>query len=186
MELRMMRSERGFTYLWVLGLITMLGIGYVVTAEVYATAQRHEREEALIFIGHEFRNALERYYGSQVGGGVHEYPSRLEQLLRDDRFPDVHRHLRRLYVDPMTAKDEWGVVRIGGRIVGIHSLSDARPLKQKNFEQDDSLFEGHERYSEWIFAYPPQQWEQKDGAVPGGPKSPDVPGVKPEAPGTKL
>jgi type II secretory pathway pseudopilin PulG len=166
-----MRSEQGFTYLWVLALVAMIGAGYVVVAEVYATAQKRDREQALLFIGHEFRTALERYYGAQIVGGVHEYPARLEQLLRDDRFPDIRRHLRRLYVDPMTGKDEWGVVRVGGRIVGVHSLSEVRPLKQKNFEPDDSLFEGRERYSEWVFAYPP--------APPTVPASPPKPGAKP-------
>ena len=79
----------------------------------------------------------------------------------------------------MTGREEWGVVRVGGRIVGVHSLSDARPLKQKNFEPDDALFDGRERYSEWIFAYPPLQWEQKDGAPPTGPKPTSPPGPPP-------
>src|ERR1700736_1442107 len=52
------RSARGFTYLWVLALIPMLGVGYALTAEVYATGVARDKEQQLLFIGHEFRNAI--------------------------------------------------------------------------------------------------------------------------------
>jgi type II secretory pathway pseudopilin PulG len=162
------KLEGGFTYLWVLALLTMLGAGYVIAAEVYATSAARDREKQLLSIGHEFRDAIERYHAAQIGGANHEYPARLEQLLRDDRFPSVHRHLRRLYVDPMTGKAEWGVVQLAGRIVGVHSLSDATPLKQKNFDPDDAGFEGKDKYSAWIFTWPAQQILQKDGAAVRG------------------
>ena len=159
------RSAQGFAYLWVLALIAMLGIGYVLTAEVYATGVARDKEQELLFIGHEFRNAIERFHAVRVAGSNHEYPARLEQLLRDDRFPDVRRHLRRLYADPMTGKAEWGVVRVAGRIVGVHSLSDATPIKQKNFDPDDAGFEGRQQFSSWVFAYPAQQMSQDEAAA---------------------
>jgi type II secretory pathway pseudopilin PulG len=167
--------QSGFTYLWVLALIVMIGFGYVIAAEVYATSATRDREKQLLYIGHEFRDAIERYHAAQIAGSNHEYPARLEQLLRDDRFPGVHRHLRRLYVDPMTGKADWGVVQLAGRIVGVHSSSDAMPIKQGNFDPDDAGFEGKDKYSAWVFTYPAQQILQKDGAsVQGLPKASEL------------
>jgi hypothetical protein len=145
----------GFAYLWTLALVAMLGVGAAVVAEEYSTSVRRDREVDLLFIGHEFRTALERYYKGVGGGAKHEYPTTLEELVRDQRFAGVQRHLRRIYRDPMTGEAEWGLVVVAGRIVGIHSLSGEVPLKQKNFDLDDAGLEDRESYREWIFTYPP-------------------------------
>ncbi|WP_418119363.1 hypothetical protein [Variovorax sp. 350MFTsu5.1] len=80
------------------------------------------------------------------------YPSSLEDLLKDERFPGIRRHLRKIFVDPMTGKAEWGLVQVSGRIVGIHSLSTAVPIKQAGFESDEQAFTGAQSYAEWIFS----------------------------------
>lgn len=145
--------ERGFTYLWTLALVAIMGLGIATTAEVYTTSRQRDKELELIFIGHEFRNAIERYYNASRAGGGHQYPASIEQLLRDDRFPEIRRYLRKVYLDPMTGKAEWGVVRVGAGIVGIYSTSDRKPIKVGNFELEDVDFEGSEKYSEWKFTY---------------------------------
>ena len=152
---RTMRGEGGFAYLWTLLLVAFIGVGLVIVSEVYSTSLQREREQELIFIGREFRNAVGRYYESSMVGGQRQYPATLEDLLKDPRFPNVRRYLRRIYVDPMTGKREWGVIRLKGRIVGIHSQSDRMPIKQDNFEVLEANFRGKTKYSEWVFTYPP-------------------------------
>lgn len=160
------RTERGFTYVWTLMLVAMLGSGLVMAAETYSMVAAREREAQLLFVGHEFRQAIERYHNAQAGGANRQYPETLEQLLHDTRFPGTRRYLRRIYVDPMIGKAEWGIVRVGGRIVGVHSLSQQPTIKRKNFDLDDVAFESAERYEEWVFTYPPQLLLEEGDAAP--------------------
>ncbi|MDR0997375.1 MAG: hypothetical protein LBL69_06930, partial [Zoogloeaceae bacterium] len=83
-----------------------------------------------------------------------EYPHSFDELLRDSRIPGLARHLRKVFVDPMTGKTDWGMIKIGGRIVGVYSHSRQKPIKQGNFEPDQSQFEGATTYSDWVFTYP--------------------------------
>ena len=131
---RRRHSDRGFAYLWTLLLVAMLALTLVAAADIEATAVRRDREKELLFIGRQFRLAIARYHGVNGQGGKREYPASLDDLLRDDRVSSVRRHLRKLYVDPMTGKTDWGTVRVAGRIVGVHSLSEKRPIKQDGFE----------------------------------------------------
>lgn len=88
------------------------------------------------------------------------------------RSPGVQRHLRRIYIDPMTGKSEWGLIRVAGRIVGIHSLSDRKPIKRDHFDAEDAACRNKEKYSEWTFTYPPDLLLRGDGGVaPGSVKS---------------
>lgn len=147
-------AESGFTYMWTLLTVALMGIGLVIVSEVYSTALQREREQELIFIGREFRNAIGRYYESTMVGSQKQYPATLEDLLKDPRFPNGRRYLRRVYTDPMTGKNQWGTVLVKGRIAGVYSLSDKMPIKQDHFESTESGFRGKEEYSEWKFTYP--------------------------------
>jgi type II secretory pathway pseudopilin PulG len=148
-------SERsgGFAYLWTLMLVAMLGVGLSFAAESYQLGKRREQERELLFIGREFRDAIRSYYVASGMVTQREYPARLEDLLQDSRMAGTRRHLRRIYRDPMTGKAEWGLVRFGGRIIGVHSLSAVMPLKQSGFEPDEQAFEGKTSYREWQFVH---------------------------------
>lgn len=147
-------QEFGVSYLWVLVTVALLAIGSALAGTIYAIDLKREREQELLRIGREFRAALLAYY--EVSPGAKKFPPSLDDLLRDPRFPGIKRHLRRIYADPITGKAEWGVVRIGDQIVGVHSLSDRAPLKLGNFEPDEADFTGKVKYSDWIFiASPP-------------------------------
>jgi type II secretory pathway pseudopilin PulG len=149
--------ERGFTYLWILLAVSILGASLGAAAESWATAQRREKERQLLFVGNEYRQAIGRYYEA-TPGPAKRFPPTLEALLKDPRHPGTMRHLRKLYLDPISGKDEWGLVEgVGGGIAGVYSLSEERPLKVANFSGDDRDFEGREKYAEWIFAYQPKQ-----------------------------
>jgi hypothetical protein len=77
----------------------------------------------------------------------------LQELLRDTRFPNPRRHLRKIFVDPVSGRAEWGLVRAGegGRILGVFSLSQAQPLKLAKFDARFPGFENREHVSEWKF-----------------------------------
>ena len=136
----------GFTYIAVLVLIALVGMGLVLASELWLTAQKREKERELLFTGNQFRRAIEMY--SATGA----YPKRLEDLLQDPRVPGVRRYLRKIYRDPITGSNEWGLVRSSGDvIIGVYSLSDERPLKQAEFRLVDQDFKGKKKYSEWVF-----------------------------------
>lgn len=157
-------TQSGFSYLWTLMLIGILSIGLAVATDIYSVTLRRDKERQLLFVGHEFRDAIRSYYEFGVAGSK-EYPQRIEDLLEDRRSARLVRHLRKVYQDPMSGSYDWGLVRVGGRVVGVHSLSDAKPIKQGEFDVDDAAFAGADRISDWVFAYPP------DLALPNGPES---------------
>ena len=157
--------QAGFAYLWVLMIVVFMGIGLAAAAEVYGTALQRDKERELLGIGQQFRRAIGRYYETQLNAGRREYPAELEDLLQDKRSPGVRRYLRKVFVDPMTGKPTWGLKRIGGRIVGVYSLSARQPIKQDNFEADDMAFRGKEKYSDWVFTYPADLLLRGEGAA---------------------
>lgn len=160
-------KQAGFSYLWLLLLVALLGVGLTVAVEIDATAVQRDREKELIAHGRQFRTAIGRYYEGLQAGGKREYPATLEDLLQDRRVPGVKRHLRKVFVDPMTRKAEWGLVKVGGRIVGVHSLSEAKPIKLEGFEAEDMGLRNKNKYSEWLFVYPPDLMLQLEaGAGP--------------------
>lgn len=145
------RRARGFAYLWTLLMVAFMGVGLTVAGDLYATAKRRDQERELLFIGHEFRNAIASYYKAN---GRNQYPQTLDELLKDPRFAGATRHLRRLYPDPVTGKAEWALVLVQGRIAGVHSLSARQPIKQDNFDDDDAGLRQKAHYADWVFTYP--------------------------------
>lgn len=162
-EPRTRAGERGFAYLWVMLALALLGLGLTTAAEVFVTATQRDKERELLAIGRQFRSAIARYRDTRTTSGKQEYPATLDDLLQDRRFPDLRRYLRKEFVDPMTGKAEWGVIRVAGRIVGVHSLSDRMPIKQDRFEADDRAFRGKQKYSEWVFTHPADLLLRPDG-----------------------
>lgn len=171
-------AEGGFAYLWVLAVVALMGLGLTLGVDIYTTSVTRDKEAELLAIGRQFRIAIGRYYETQGGGaqapgglpvaslgnagpinpaqvaGGRAYPASLDDLLKDNRSPGLKRHLRKIFIDPITGSTEWGLVRVGGRIVGVHSTSARMPIKQDRFEADDMTFRGKEKYSDWVFTYP--------------------------------
>ncbi|NNU42343.1 type II secretion system protein [Ramlibacter montanisoli] len=150
-------QQRGFTYIALLLAVAVQGAVLAATASVWHTAQKRERERELLFVGEQFRSAIRAY--AQTGPGTAgQLPATLDDLLLDPRFPGTRRHLRKVFVDPMTWKAEWGLVRTpdGRGILGVYSLSPEKPLKTANFRPADRAWEGANSYSEWKFVYKPQ------------------------------
>lgn len=149
-----MRGQLGFTYTWVLFLVFMLGVFSMLYLDFYKLKKQQEDEQLLIYQGHEFRRAIESYHKLSNTPGIEGYPTSLEQLIKDDRYPNTVRHLRKLYIDPMTGKSDWILVRVGDKIVGVHSASTNNVLKKTNFTPEDAVLENKNYYNEWVFSYP--------------------------------
>ena len=151
------RRQRGFTYVALLLAIALHGAVLTLASSVWHTAQKRERERELLFIGGQFRDAI-RAYAQGGPGTAGQLPRTLDDLLLDPRFPGTKRHLRRIFVDPMTWKTEWGLVKTpdGNAILGVYSLSQEAPLRKAHFGPAERGFERAATYSDWKFSYQPQ------------------------------
>lgn len=143
----------GFTLLGLLFLVVLIGLGLSAVATVWHTYSVREKENELLFLGDQFRRAIVSYR-SQAPGGAQQWPRTLDDLVQDDRWPDVRRHLRKVYADPFTGKREWGLVMRGDRIVGVHSLSAGTPRKTAGFPADYAQFASAETHADWVFMDP--------------------------------
>jgi type II secretory pathway pseudopilin PulG len=149
------KKQSGFTYMAILFVIAIAGVMLAVTGINWSQASQREKERELLFVGNQFRQAIALYY--EKSPGIKRYPHALEDLLKDQRQLGIQRYLRKIYLDPMTRKTEWGAIAApDGGIMGVHSLSDATPLKSSNFDYVDQAFEGANKYSDWVFEYIPQ------------------------------
>ncbi len=173
---------RGFTYIGLLLAVALAGVALAAAGTLWSTETQREREADLLFAGDQYRRAITAYYETVPAGQARRFPQTLEDLLQDKRWPTNRRHLRRLYVDPITGTREWGIVRGPGEtITGVYSLSTAKPLKRANFPKDYQQFTDAKAYSEWRFLYTASGSAPAPGAAaaaaPGAPGSPASPGT---------
>lgn len=176
--------EGGFTYLALVIFITIIGMVGALTLKADALLRRAAAEEELLAIGADFADAL-KSYAAVTPKGQPTQPRKLEDLLRDTRFPEPRRHLRKIFVDPITGKAEWGIQYQGeqGGVIAVYSLSTSRPLKVGNFDPRFSGFDNRPRISDWKFAATGTSLvalaakEPKAGAEPPPPR--DEPAAQP-------
>ena len=147
------RRQAGFTYLGLIIFVAIIGLVGAATLKIGSLLQRAAAEEELLEIGAAFSAALDSY-AAATPRGASPYPPSLAELLKDPRSPAVRRHLRKVYVDPLTGKAEWGIVYLGDGetgVVALHSLSNAKPLKVANFDSRFKGLDNKERIAEWRF-----------------------------------
>ena len=155
---RSLKSESGVTLILVLVLMTILGLSAGIAGSSWSSLTRRAKEADLLWKGGQIRKAIGTYYeSSHAQGAAKTYPSKLEYLLKDPRFLEAKRHLRRPYLDPMTGSD-WELIKDqGGRIKGVRSTFKEEPFKQGNFSEENKDFEGRGLYAEWEFVYTPKK-----------------------------
>ena len=145
--------ETGAAYMMLMLTVLTIGAGLAALSDVWHTALQREKEQELLFIGNQFRQAIGQYYRNTPGQAP-RYPKNLEDLLKDPRFPGTQRYLRKIFTDPMTGEKKWGTIRDpNGGILGIRSMSDKQPIKQSNFGPSNKRFENLGKYSEWVFIH---------------------------------
>lgn len=146
--------QGGFTYLGLVITLAIVGMVGAAALKVDALLRRAAAEQELLETGAAFSEALKSYADATPRGQPAQPPS-LKELLKDPRFPGVRRHLRKIFIDPVTGRAEWGIVwaNPGNEtgVLAVYSLSQAQPLKQANFDARFANLEGKEHLSEWKF-----------------------------------
>jgi len=146
------KVQGGYTYI---GLLILVAVTATLSAGLLRTGavvQRHLAEDALLEAGSELGNALFSY-ARATPGGQNPRPQRIQDLLRDPRFPKVVlRHLRRVPLDPMTGQERWGEVLSDSApgIDAFYSLSSLQ-TERTTFKPKYADFADKRYYREWLF-----------------------------------
>lgn len=145
-----MGRSSGYTYIGLLVIVAVLGVSLAATGSLWHVEMTRERERELLLIGVEFQQALKSY--RDASPGAMRSPRSLDELVEDKRLPVTRRHLRKIYVDPLTGRAEWGYLRLpDGGIIGVYSVAAGSPLKRARMPVALAYLEGTTRYRDWIF-----------------------------------
>lgn len=163
---RASNTEGGFTLVAALAAMFLLALATQQVVSVVSQQTQREREAELLRIGAELVQAIGAYH-EQSPGTVKEWPPSLEALTDDRRFVTLQRHLRRVYPDPITRSDDWGIVPApGGGVAGVYSKSDAEPVRSAGAELAELGLGPAQRYSDWKLLYRPAASGPAAGARP--------------------
>lgn len=144
-------AQHGFTYVTVLTLVALLGLGLAQWGPLWAEQARRDREQELLRVGSLYAQAIEAYWRASPGS-ARQFPMRLEDLLLDTRYVGTQRHLRRVYADPLHPSRPWGLVRDAeGRIRGVYSQDPQMPFARAGRELANVRLSDAQRYSDWVF-----------------------------------
>ena len=175
-------AQSGFTYLLVLMLIALIGMGLAAAGTLWRTESQRDREADLLFIGDQYRQAIRSYY--ELDPGQPRLPQSIDDLLEDNRRPNIVRHLRRAYRDPLTS-GAFAPIRDPNTkgIIGVYSPAPGQPFKTDGFSSKDAAFKGAKSYAEWRFVI---VLPSRAPTVPNPPQQPQAQGsnVPPAAPQT--
>lgn len=157
-------GQGGFTYVGLLILLALLALVGAGGVQLGAISRRHAAEQALLETGAAFSAAL-RSYARATPTGQPTAPKSLQDLLRDPRFPATVRHLRKVFIDPLTGSSDWGLVvdADGGGITAVYSLASGKPIKLAGFDSRFVDFDGKQSYRDWRFARPFESRDNPNG-----------------------
>ncbi|MBB1633704.1 type II secretion system protein [Cupriavidus sp. UME77] len=143
-------GAHGLVLLALLIALILVSVALMGALDVWSLQRQRLQEEELLFVGNQYRLAIQRYY--QAGRTL---PGSIDDLLEDKRFPVPLHHLRRAYPDPVTGKNDWLLLHDGDRIYGVYSRSTALAIKHANFPRLYADFANAKTYAEWQFYYLP-------------------------------
>ena len=167
-------GEQGFVLIGVLVALTLSALLAVHSGQRLADARQRECESELLGVGEQYRQAIQSYW-RESPGGVRVWPTKLEDLVEDRRFPMPRRHLRKLYVDPLSPDSPWGLLKQGSAIIGVYSQTAGTPFRQTGFGAQQRGFDGAQGYEAWRFI------AEVAPAAPGQAAKPAPPGIGPAA-----
>lgn len=98
------QGEQGFLLLGLVVAIFLILLALGVAAPRVAHELRREREVETVHRGNQYVQAIRMYY-KKMG----HYPGSMDQLEKSNNV----RFLRQRYVDPMTGKDDWRIIKVG-------------------------------------------------------------------------
>ena len=165
LPVRLRTGQQGLVLIALLFMLTLVAVGALSAAEVWSTTRKHEREQQLLWVGDQYRKAVESYW-KKTPGARKVLPSTIDQLLNDDRFPNPVHHLRQAYTDPMTDGQDFEIIKINNALVGVHSTSTDAPMKIANFPRRYSTFADATDYTQWQFVFTPPS-PRAAGLAPG-------------------
>ena len=126
-------------------LMSILLLAFLISTDGFQTYWSKERR--LVVAADEIVTALKAFRDASPGTAK-DFPSELTDLLNDPRMLADKSYLTTLPVDPLTQKQEWGVIRNKiNQVVGVHSLSNERPT----FYATLLSFRRGARYADWKF-----------------------------------
>lgn len=146
------KASLGFTFIGLMIIMAISGIVLAAVGVVWKQDAMRTKEAILIDYGLAYQKAITSYYENNPSG-LQQLPNKLEDLLLDKRYPNVKRHIRRLYENPITPKAGWKLIREQGRIKGVSTDSDLAPIKKKGFPKGLEAFEKADSYADWQFVF---------------------------------
>jgi type II secretory pathway pseudopilin PulG len=154
MNTRHHAGQGGFTYFMLLWWVALSGIMLAALSQQWAFERRREKEAEMVARAQEITSAIAAYRQAVPTGA---WPHSLQDLVEDRRGPRTLRHLRRIWVDPLTGRADWGLVRHSpppgnggaapaeGGIQGVYSRAPGTPIRAPA---------GTKTYDEWRFEAP--------------------------------
>ena len=146
-------SEEGIALMALLLSLAIMSIALMAAVETWSVQRQREMEIDLLYTGNQYEQAIKRYYFA-IPNGPKVFPTRIEDLVEDNRFLVPARHLRRAYLDPITSQP-FELIFEGDRIIGVASKSQQPAIKRRGFSSANSKFEGLETYNQWKFVFHP-------------------------------
>ncbi|MEX8504795.1 type II secretion system protein [Leptothrix ochracea] len=149
---RLRSPSRGVLLLGVLVFLAVASYTTVLISQRWADERQRMAEEDLLYVGLQYRLAIESYY-QRPPNGLRQLPLRLEDLVSDPRYPMPVRHIRKLYRDPLAPNQDWGLILLGGRIAGVYSQASGQPFRTANFDPRLPNFGTAKTYADWRFTF---------------------------------
>jgi type II secretory pathway pseudopilin PulG len=158
-----LKNQCGAVLLMILVSVTLFGLMAGIAGTSWQTMMQRHKENELLWRGTQIRKAIDSYYNFKPSEtvAIKQFPSSLNDLIKDPRILTPIKHLRKLYSDPVAGADWILIMAPGGGIMGVHSSSEAMPFKRYGFSEDNKLFNGQLRYIDWTFQYIPTKTNTK-------------------------
>ncbi|MBK7615878.1 MAG: type II secretion system protein [Vitreoscilla sp.] len=181
--LRPALGQRGAILLVVLVLIAVVALGTSSLTLDTSAQQQRRNEEELLFVGEQYRQAIDDYV-RRSPNGRRQFPTKLEDLVADNRFPQPLRHLRKLFRDPVNPNEDWVLIKVGNAIVGLHSTSKGVPFRKTGFSLNQTEFASASSYANWHFVSSMRvAINARDPVKPGAGTTPGLTGSPSPLPG---